>query len=405
MTENLDTLRLRNPMPVFDTRVVFREYAPIRDGKLADDADVDPETGVVRGVLPAGVEVRGHIYLLDSQVVTSPSMTGFLKTYFPSTFDAEAEAQRISSSDRMLTDRAYDYYQRGREHVEAAWIALDYDIGELEWAYSTKPNADDPRWKKFREVHDPIVKAVILKDWEDNGCLQSGLGKEMHRSIELFFNENVLSGPRFETKEYGYFCDFYKNWVLRKGLVMYRTELSLCDFEIRLCGMIDAMFVYKADVDSGKPLARCVLVDWKRAKDLQFKSYKRSPPTFAKAPFDHLQLCDGSKYYAQLNGYKYILQKYTTFRVESMHIAVFHPTEATFRVHDVPELQTQFAICVANARAAMCMPAAISPEPSALTPPEQPAPPSKPAVLKRTLTSSATNKKPASKPKIAAKKK
>jgi hypothetical protein len=196
-------------------------------------------------------------------------------------------------------------------------------------------------------VHDPVVRAKLIKDWEDNGKLQSGLGKEMHRSIELFYNEYPAIGPRFETREFGYFLDFHRNWVEPRGLVMYRTELSLCYYAIRLCGMIDAMFVYASDLASGKPIRRCVLVDWKRATDLQFTSF--SGRDMAREPFDHLQLCDGSKYYAQLIGYAVTVERYTDFRVEKAFIAVFHPTESNFRVHEVPDLRSQFKSCVVRA--------------------------------------------------------
>jgi hypothetical protein len=350
--EDLGVLRRRHPIDVFDRRVEFCEYAAVRDGCRALDVVVDEETGTHQGELPPGVEIRGHVYFLDGRLVTTPSMTGFLKNFFPNDFDADLHATRISSGTRIMSDQRYKYYQYARDTVETVWLGADLPYEQLERGYNTDPQsaaADEGPYAEFRYVHDSVVRAKLIKDWEDNGKLQSGLGKEMHRSIELFYNEYpaIDTADRFKTTEFGYFRNFHRDWVQPRDLVMYRTELSLCYYAIRLCGMIDAMFVYASDLASGKPLRRCVLVDWKRANDLQFTSFNGRD--MAREPFGHLQLCDGSKYYAQLNGYKCILERYTDFRVDSCHIAVFHPTESNFRVHDVPDLQTQFKSCVARA--------------------------------------------------------
>lgn len=348
--EDLGVLKRRHPIDVFDKRVVFCEYAAVRDGRRALDVAVDEDTGAYEGTLPPGVEVRGHVYFLNGKLVTTPSMTGFLKNYFPNDFDADANATRIATGTRILRDSRYKYYRYARDMVETVWLAADLPYEQLERGYATDPESAEGKsaaYVEFRAVHDPVVRAQLIKDWEDNGKLQSGLGKEMHRCIELFYNEYPAFGARFETIEFNYFRNFHDNWVRPRGLVMYRTELSLCYFAIRLCGMIDAMFVYASDLASGKPIRRCVLVDWKRANDLQFESFRGDK--MANEPFSHLQLCDGSKYYAQLNGYAVTLERYTAIRVESMWVAVFHPNETNYRVHEVPDLRQQFKSCVARA--------------------------------------------------------
>mgnify|MGYP001258142926 CR=1 FL=1 len=382
VVEDVTVLRKRHPIDVFDRRVVFCEYAAVRNGRRALDVVVDEETGAVAGQVPPGVEIRGHVYFLDDRLVTTPSMTGFLKNYFPSDFDVEANATRIATGTRMLGDAKYKYYRYARDLVELSWLGADLPFEQLERAYELDPHSPAaalPGYRHFRSVHDPVVRAALIKDWHDNGQLQAGLGKTMHRSIELFYNEHPCRGERFETVEFGYFRNFHSKWVEPRKLAMYRTELSLCYYAIRLPGMIDAMFVYASDLErwqrTGEPVRRCVLVDWKRANDLQFESF--SGRSMANAPFAHLQLCDGSKYYAQLNGYKCILERYTDFRVESMHLAVFHPTEQDYRVHDVPDLQAEFKACVARAAAEQALQQVAKP---AVAGQRRPAPPAdKPA--------------------------
>lgn len=355
--EDLGALRRKNPIDIFDRRVEFCEYAAVRNGRRALDIEVDEDTGAYKGELPTGVEIRGHVYFLDGRLVTTPSMTGFLKNYFPGDFDAEFHARRIATDTPIIGKPGYKYYQFARDLVETVWLAADLPFEQLERGYATNPSslaAKSAAYAEFRAVHDPVVYDALIKAWEDNGKLQSGLGKIMHRSIELFYNGNPMVGERFQTKEFGYFLDFHRDWVCARGLTMYRTELSLCYYAIRLPGMIDAMFVFDSDLESRIPIRRCVLVDWKRADDLQFTAYG-DRDTRANEPFEDLPLCDGSKYYAQLNGYKCILERYTDFRVESMHIAVFHPNEERYRVHDVPDLQPQFKLCVARAAAAQAV--------------------------------------------------
>lgn len=383
--EDLGVLRRRHPIDVFDQRVEFCEYAAVRDGCRALDVVVDEDTGAHQGELPPGVEIRGHVYFLDGRLVTTPSMTGFLKNFFPNDFDADANATRIASGTRIMRDQRYKYYQYARDTVETVWLGADLPYAQLESGYNTDPQSpagSTAAYKEFRAVHDPVVRAKLIKDWEDNGKLQSGLGKTMHRSIELFYNDYPAVGERFETTEFGYFRNFHRDWVQPRGLVMYRTELSLCYYAIRLCGMIDAMFVYASDLASGKPLRRCVLVDWKRANDLQFTSF--SGRDMAREPFDHLPLCDGSKYYCQLSGYSVILERYTDFRVEQAFIAVFHPTESNFRVHEVPNLRPQFKSCVARAALAQA---------AKLTAPSDSGAPAAPAATKKRAAQKSVNRK------------
>lgn len=365
---SLDKLRNAHAIPVFDDRVLFREFAAVRGDKLAAEFAVDEETGLCDVALPSDVTIREHVYFLDGQVVTSPSMTGFLKLYFPESFDAEAQSLQIAIGNRILNDVKYKYYQWGRAMVEEAWVAAGNALEDAVAAYETDEsslrNPSTPaevtlNYYEFRALHDKVVREGLKVAWAANGRLQSGLGKTMHRSIELFYNDCELAPERTCTVEYNYFLDFHREWAEKRGLAMYRTELSMCYFEIKLCGMIDAMYVYKKDLASGKPVTRCVLVDWKRAGDLQFESFaKRTEKknydgtSKANAPFEHLELCDGSKYYAQLNGYKCTLEKHTPFRVESMHLAVFHPNNSQYNVFDVPDLQPQFAQCIETAKRA-----------------------------------------------------
>lgn len=52
--------------------------------------------------------------------------------------------------------------------------------------------------------------------------------------------------------------------------------------------------------------------------------------------------CDGSKYYLQLNMYKYILEKYYDINVSYMAVASFHPsTGDSYFMTEVPNMENE----------------------------------------------------------------
>jgi hypothetical protein len=61
-----------------------------------------------------------------------------------------------------------------------------------------------------------------------------------------------------------------------------------------------------------------------------------------RSPLDHLDDCDGSKYYLQLNIYKYILEKYYDINVSYMAVASFHPsTGDSYFMTEVPNMENE----------------------------------------------------------------
>ena len=58
---------------------------------------------------------------------------------------------------------------------------------------------------------------------------------------------------------------------------------------------------------------------------------------FNRYPIDHIDECDGSKYFLQLNIYRYILHKYYDMSVSYMAVASFHPnTGDSYFMVEVP---------------------------------------------------------------------
>jgi hypothetical protein len=58
---------------------------------------------------------------------------------------------------------------------------------------------------------------------------------------------------------------------------------------------------------------------------------------YTRSPIEHVDECDGSKFFLQLNIYRYILQKYYDIQVSYMAVASFHPnTGDTYFMTEVP---------------------------------------------------------------------
>jgi hypothetical protein len=60
------------------------------------------------------------------------------------------------------------------------------------------------------------------------------------------------------------------------------------------------------------------------------------PPLLNRAPIDHMDDCTGSKYFLQLNVYRYILRKYYNVHVSKMILVSMHPNLENYYMVEVP---------------------------------------------------------------------
>ena len=143
----------------------------------------------------------------------------------------------------------------------------------------------------------------------------------MHYNIERFFND-MASSP--DCAEMPIFRKFHKEIMQKMDIEPYRTEWRICDPEFELAGSVD--FVGEL------PDGTFVIMDWKRSKNLA-NSLDSHFGRRAKWPLEHIDDTDASKYFLQLNIYRYILQKHYDIQVSRMVLASFHPsTDEYFQV-------------------------------------------------------------------------
>jgi hypothetical protein len=340
-------LSSKHPMPSFDDHVMFYDYTIIDKMSLrvARGMPIDHGTGVLdletypAFTLPWWASLVNHKYFVDG-IAIHGSVTGM--KYFES-FDSEAQSTRIACGDRIFTDSKYKYADFGRDALEANWDQLREASSQKHLLYENverhydearvRSNQSNPRHSAFRTIHDPFAKLAIQESWILNRDKAGAAGTAMHNTKQYYYETPGcdLSQSRFDTVEFRQFRRFHDQWVLKLGLVPFRTELSMCDRNPKgrlptfICGTIDILWKYAKDPPDKRP-RRVVSGDWKRTVDVSTTSYDGK--TFGKYPFEDWHACKTSERWLQLMVYNKIAvdNSYDDEELEvvSSHIIRFH---------------------------------------------------------------------------------
>ncbi len=224
-----------------------------------------------------------HLYTVYGMIHRS-SMTSIIHSFFEH-FDEDATIERMLRSKRWSSDPRYRYYQKTKEEIKEEW-------------------------------------EFIRKDASLRGTI-------MHASIEYYYNGLVhplIKTPDLLGLEYQYFYVFDLVEV-RNKLEPFRTELRVFDLDYEICGSVDMLFRKKNRAKDGSEDYDLIMYDWKRSKKIDNKAF--SPNDFGKGPVHGLPNCNKYTYFLQLNGYKYLIEKNTKYRVTEMYLGVFHPNHGT----------------------------------------------------------------------------
>jgi len=206
------------------------------------------------------------------------------------------------------------------------------------------------------------LRSLVLAHWKWG----SSAGTALHRAIELFLDSpsNVdWSNPVYSTVEFKYFLQLCTTLFVhsQRPLRVLRSELRVADFadtranteaerravEVRSSHAADKILgdllpaTYLAGsvdfVAFDEHSQSIVLGDWKRSKQIYERSFGNK---FGKAPCQSVPDCNLYHYYLQLNTYAMLIEMNSAYRVSSMFIAVFHPSNETFMRYDVPDMRT-----------------------------------------------------------------
>jgi ATP-dependent exoDNAse (exonuclease V) beta subunit len=187
-----------------------------------------------------------------------------------------------------------------------------------------------------------MSKETILKKWKDNGELQSGLGTQMHKQIELFWNDqfDLYSLEALAVPELEMFRAFVADYP---SLRPYRTEWMVFHEELALCGSIDMVF---RDTDG-----QFWIYDWKRCKKIEQPVPSASPGTVPCTAM--LKSVNVHEYTLQLNLYKYILETKYDMPIRGMCLLFLHPRQKTYVRIEVEDWSNSHVPAILDYRRAM----------------------------------------------------
>lgn len=172
-----------------------------------------------------------------------------------------------------------------------------------------------------------MKKNEIKKQWEENSLYAIKEGIKLHHDIEYYYNNIEVNNNSIE---YSYFINFVKD---HEKLVPYRTEWSIWDEELKICGTIDMVYQNNDGTFS--------IYDWKRTKEI--KKINIWGETALEKCIEHIQDTNFWHYSIQLNIYKYLLEKNYEKKVKELYIVCFHPLHKNYKKYKIPNLTNEVA--------------------------------------------------------------
>jgi len=176
---------------------------------------------------------------------------------------------------------------------------------------------------KYKGMTDEEIKTL----WSENGKSASGQGTKMHKTIEMFYNDNFEYIYEEQPKEFMHFLSFHES--IKARLTPFRTEWSIFRSDLKLAGQLDMLY----KVNDREEYA---LYDWKRSKEIKVDNkYEKG-----LGPFE-LDHCNYVHYSIQLNIYKRILETLYQLPIVEMFLVVLHPDNETYKLFQVNEMKNE----------------------------------------------------------------
>jgi hypothetical protein len=246
---------------------------------------------------------KEHKYFVNG-VHYKPSVTGFVKHFFPE-FDNDRIIARMMANKKKWNSASLNpYYGKTAQDIK--------------------------------------------NQWETNREKSSSDGTHMHQTIEYFYNQpptlwkqggtvetfdQVFANSSWDTIAFRQFLQWHLDVVLPNQWIPFRTELKVFDHDYQIAGSVDMLF--RSSPSSTNEL---ILVDWKNSKKISFRNdFKEKGLHSVCTQLDH---CNYNHYSLQLNVYKYLLHKNTSFRVVAMYLVVLHESQEMAQMIAVPDLSS-----------------------------------------------------------------
>lgn len=186
------------------------------------------------------------------------------------------------------------------------------------------------KWKQNK--YYGMSKQEIKNTWNKNNLESTTAGTKMHYDIECFYNNIITNNNSIEFK---YFINFHNDNIVNT-LEPYRTEWIIYAEDIKIAGSIDMIF--KKEIN-GKEILD--IYDWKRCREIN-KNSNFNKWSINKT-IDHIPDTNYWHYALQLNGYKYILEKYYDKIIDNLFLVCLHPDNKNknYLLIKIPNLQKE----------------------------------------------------------------
>ncbi|KAG5185095.1 hypothetical protein JKP88DRAFT_289572 [Tribonema minus] len=197
---------------------------------------------------------EGHVYRVDGTSAGWISTTTLIHKLFPE-FDSDAVIAKMMASKRWSASK---YFGQSVEEIKQGWV--------------------------------------------DHAASAAELGTAMHADIERYYNNIAPENP--ECKEMDLFHAFRKAFP---DLEPYRTEMTIFDEDVMICGSIDMIYRDPQEI---------------KRSNFWEKGSHRLTRRFDSCNFIHYSL--------QLAIYKRLLQTRYDMKINGTYLLILHPSQDTF---------------------------------------------------------------------------
>lgn len=196
------------------------------------------------------------------------------------------------------------------------------------------PQFDADYWAARKAPRMGITPDELKAQWEANAERARNLGTSMHDKIEKYY-----LGISSETDEtFDLFLQFAANHTLHP----YRTEWRIFYEEYGIAGTLDFL-EYKDGVFT--------IYDWKRSEKLVKNGIVLKDNQWGTSAFDPISHIPDTSFYhyaLQLSMYRYILEQKYDIHVTASRLGVFHPSNDSYHVVDLPYLKEEIITILNN---------------------------------------------------------
>jgi ATP-dependent exoDNAse (exonuclease V) beta subunit len=265
---------------------------------------------------------RLHRYIIDNEMdVWHKSMTWLKEQFFPKFNKDEA----INNSHKW---RLFILKKMRSQYVPKkldAYILQQIELYFKDLPFDACPLAMYPFLEWASNAWNAAAEEIKTA-WSKNGAQASQRGVYIHRQIELYLNEEPCD---MEAPEMLLFLKWYSR-AEKQGMMPLRTEMSVFVKKLFMAGQLDALFI-DANGDY-------VIVDWKVSliksdpfcwcfKKRNDGSHEPGCSAFGSHPLTaHLPACDQTKYFIQLNLYRFVLKQLYNVDAKRLLLVALHST-------------------------------------------------------------------------------